>query len=197
MSFISTCSGKTKSRLLISVSLFFLFLSGCSTSPLYTPQPVPRPEATRVPPVPPVEARPPENNIPTNRENVVIISPEQGTQQARPRTNDTSPQHIASLELVDVGKQNIEAGNIDRGISMLERAVSLDAYNSRAYYYLSVAWLKKNQPARALEFARKAELLCQGKKQELKKIYLLESDIYERMGNSDKADMYRWKAKKL
>ncbi len=193
-SFFLRCS---KSYLLITSCVLIFLAGGCTTSPLYTPRPVPAPGVSRVPQAPPPEVAPREESIPTNRENVEIISPEGRNEQAPVHAIDSSPQHLASLELVDVGRQNIEAGNIDRGISMLERAISLDVYNGRAYYYLSVAWLKKNQPSRALEFARKAELLCQGKKQELKKIYLLESEIFEKMGNRDKSDMYRWKARKL
>lgn len=171
-----------------------LWLQGCSMSPLYTPPPPP-PRTANIPPPRPVV--PPEESIPSNRENVAIISPEEQNAAAAPVVRDSSPQHVASLELVDAGRRNIEAGNIDQGINMLERAISLDVYNSRAYYYLSVAWLKKNQPSRALEFARKAELLCQGRGQELRKIYLLESEIYRKMGNKDKADMYEWKAREL
>ncbi len=180
----------------LGVTAVFLIIVGCSTSPLYTPQPVPQPRKYPYPPASTGKGPTPEKGIATNRENVVIVSPEESNQPS-PVVDDSSPQHMASLELVDVGRRNIEAGNVDQGISMLERAISLDAYNRRAYYYLSVAWLKKNQPSRALEFAKKAELLCQGRKRELKKIYLLERDIYLRMGNKDKADMYQWKADKL
>ncbi len=182
---------------LLLFGMLTLFMSGCSMSPLYTPKPVPAPQPVRVPPRPESGVTIPPESIPTNRENVRIISPEDTTGTPAPAIHDSSPQHVASLELVDVGRRNIESGNIDQGIDMLERAISLDAYNSRAYYYLSVAWLRKNQPSRALEFARKAELLCQGKKRELKKIYLLESDIYRKLGNSDKADMYQWKAREM
>ena len=189
--------GELVRRIAVIPGLLLLLVAGCSVPPLYTPQPAPAPRATRMPPAPSRDVTPPEQSVPTNQDNVVIISPEEKSTATVPSTGDSSPQHVASLELVDVGRQNIEAGNIDQGINMLERAISLDAYNSRAYYYLSVAWLKKGQPSRALEFAKKAELLCQGKKRELRKIYLLESDIYRKMGEQDKADMYQWKAKEL
>lgn len=173
-----------------------MFVVGCTTSPLYTPQPISEPEKHPVPPTSTGKLTLPDHGIASNKKNVVIVSPEKNVPSS-PVIDDSSPQHIASLELVDVGRRNIESGNIDQGISMLERAISLDAYNRRAYYYLSLAWLKKNQPSRALEFAKKAELLCRGWKRELKKVYLLERDIYRKMGDKDKADMYQWKADKL
>ncbi len=178
------------------VLVFFWLLAGCSTSPVYVPG-ASGPSVSPYPQSPQVTTLPPESGTLKEERGVEVIEPEAQEEQPTNQPDRYSPQHLASLELVDVAKRNINEGNFDQAINMLERAISLDAYNSRAYYYLSVGWFKKNQPSRALEFARKAELLCQGRNSELRRVYLLMSDIYNELGSPDKASLYRLKAQNL
>lgn len=88
-------------------------------------------------------------------------------------------------------------GNCDRGITLLERALTLNGYNPMAYYYLSLAWLKKGDAEKALTFSRKAELFSQENHGTLKKVYLLEGEIYRKLGNGEKSRWYRNRAAQI
>ena len=160
---------------LLFFGLVFL-LSGCVS---YSVNPPPYP--------PPPPSSPPRAEAPPPQQGT---SPGKTSGQQAPPLSQT-PQQVASLRLVDHGEREIRAGHYDRGISLLERAISLDGYNGRAYYLLAVAWLRKRVPRRALGFAQKAELLFQGNPDRLKKVYQMESRIYEKLGQPEKARQYR------
>lgn len=175
--------------------LAVFFFAGCATSPVYVSRTNP-PERNQIPQgkIPGAEQRQiemPEQG--TTR--VPEVAPEEPTGTAVP--DRLTPQHLASLRLVDIGKQNIESGNYDHAINVLEKAITIDSYNGYAYYYLSLAWLRKDQPSRALEFARKAELLSQGKTSQLRRVYILKGDIYKRLQDSERATRYYRKARSL
>ena len=69
-----------------------------------------------------------------------------------------SPRALASLGLTEQGRLLLERGNLDDAISILERAVSLNPTNGVNYYYLSEAWLLKEDTAQAEEFNRLAAI---------------------------------------
>lgn len=52
----------------------------------------------------------------------------------------------------------LESGKPDDAISLFERSVGLDSTNGQNYYYLSEAWLLKENLVQAEEFNRLAEL---------------------------------------
>jgi len=143
----------------------------------------------------------PANRIPAARhdqasESTAKASTPQEKENTRVRTPAT-PRQLASVRLVALGKRNVELGNYNRGISQLERALALNGYDTMAYYYLALAWLWKGRPERALGFAQKAELFSQNDPEELKKVYVIESEIYRKLGRSKKAVLYKQKAKAL
>jgi tetratricopeptide (TPR) repeat protein len=71
---------------------------------------------------------------------------------ANKRGADSSPRTLASLELTQQGRMLLENGKIDDAITVLERAVSLNPTNGQNYYYLSEAWLLKENLDQANEF---------------------------------------------
>ena len=103
------------------------------------------------------------------------------------------PCQFASARLVALGKKNIQLGNYDRGITLLERSLSLDGYNAHAYYYLAMAWFKKGDFDRALTFSKKTEIFFGRDRQTLKKVFALEGRIYQRMGQPKEARRCRRK----
>lgn len=80
---------------------------------------------------------------------------------------------------------------------MLEQAVQVDVYNGEAFLQLARAWRMKGSRNKAMEFARKAEVLFNEEKGKLKEVYLLQADLYKEMGDPRAADQCRQKASKL
>ena len=81
-----------------------------------------------------------------------------------------NPREIASLQLTDQGRILLEQGKADEAITVLERALNLYPTNGRNYYYLSEAWLLKNDVLQAKEWNRLAELYLSDDKDWLKKV---------------------------
>lgn len=69
-----------------------------------------------------------------------------------------TPQQIAARQLTEEGRKLLDAERPDDAITVLERALSLDAENGRNYYFLGEAWLRKGNFEQAREFNRLAEL---------------------------------------
>jgi len=72
-----------------------------------------------------------------------------------------TPRALAALELTEQGRILIEAKRPDTAIRTLERAMSLYPKNGKVYYYLSEAWLLKENIAQAVEFNRLARIYLQ------------------------------------
>ncbi|MGA2025577.1 MAG: hypothetical protein ABSH17_00725 [Syntrophobacteraceae bacterium] len=81
----------------------------------------------------------------------------------------------------------MERGKPDAAIRTLEKAVRIDARNGEAFIVLARAWKQKGENLKALEFAKKAELLCQKQPAKLKEVFLLESEIYRELGDDASA----------
>ncbi len=77
--------------------------------------------------------------------------------EAKPR-----PRELASIQLTEQGRMLLEKDKIDDAISVLERAISVYAYNGKNYYYLAEAWLRKGNLAQAREWNRLAEMYLAG-----------------------------------
>jgi tetratricopeptide (TPR) repeat protein len=80
------------------------------------------------------------------------------------------PREIASLQLTDQGRMLLEQGKPDEAITVLERALNLYPTNGRNYYYLSEAWLLKNNAIQAKEWNRLAEMYLSDDKDWMKKV---------------------------
>jgi predicted Zn-dependent protease len=72
------------------------------------------------------------------------------------------PRELASIQLTEQGQMLLEKNKIDEAISVLERAVSVYAYNGKNYYYLAEAWLRKGNRKQAREWNRLAEMYLAG-----------------------------------
>ncbi len=92
----------------------------------------------------------------------VAVSPDTPTPpspaEEMPEAGESAnPRVAAALELTRQGKRFLDNGDPDAAIRVLERAVNLDPSASENYYYLSEAWLMKENPEQAGEFNRLAE----------------------------------------
>ena len=70
--------------------------------------------------------------------------------QEQPRQR--SPRENASFQLMEEGRQHLEADKPDLAIRLLEQAISLNPDNGRCYYYLAEAWLQKGNLSQAEQF---------------------------------------------
>jgi len=205
---LSNCSVKCPLGGIIVASL--ALLAACAPArPVYiprewqTPPPAPRqPERTAVhaPPPPPPHApehrilKPPvaikEKDITEGTE--AVPPPPPGKKHAPP-----SPQHHASMHFVDQAKAALAQGKPDAAIPLLEQAIQVDVYNGEAFYSLARAWRMKGARKKALEFAKKAELLFQEEGKKLKEVCLFQAEIYKELGDPKKMELYRQKASRL
>jgi tetratricopeptide (TPR) repeat protein len=117
--------------------------------------------------------------------------------QSRGGATPETPQYVASMHLVNTAKSALQQGNAEQAIAQLEQAIQVDAYNAEAFFVLAQAWQSSGDTKRALEFARKAEILYQDEPQALKRVYLLEADLLKRNGQKSEAEIYRQKAARL
>jgi hypothetical protein len=113
------------------------------------------------------------------------------------RKEAAGPQYHASMHLVSTAKTSLAQGNADHAISLLEQAIQVDVYNGEAFYELARAWRMKGSSKKALEFARKAEVIFQDDREKLKQVLLFESDACKDVGEVEKAKTYRQRAEKL
>jgi hypothetical protein len=127
--------------------------------------------------------------------------PEGAIPDERPRPEGVgtpeTPQYLASMHLVNSAKTALRQGHTEQAIAQLEQAIQVDAYNAEAFQVLAQAWLAKGDTKRALEFARKAEILYQDEPEALRRVYLLEADLLQRSGQASEAEIYRQKAARL
>ena len=165
-----------------------------SAQPSAPPAP-PRAKSAVVPPAgqSPILKPPPaiiEKDVPAGSESAA-------PPPAKKPTPPPPPQHMASMHLVDQAKAALAQGKSDAAVSMLEQAIQVDVYNGDAFFQLARAWRMKGSRNKAMEFARKAEVLLHEDKGKLKEVYLFQADLYKEMGESAKAGQYRQKASKL
>lgn len=159
------------------------------------PEPLPvAPDITS--PVPP--AQPPVASAPVQKQAEAKPAPKPAaTQQAEKREKQeaaVSPKRQASTQKVNQARGQLDRGRTDSAIRTLEGAVRIDASNGEAFTLLARAWKQKGDRRKALEFAKKAELLYQKQPSKLRDVYLLESDLYHELGDNAKAGMLRRKA---
>ena len=90
------------------------------------------------------------------------------------------------MQQVSQARGQLERGKQDAAIRTLEQAIRIDAGNGEAFILLARAWKQKGENRKALEFAKKAELLYQKQPARLKEVYLFESELYRELGDSTK-----------
>ncbi len=108
-----------------------------------------------------------------------------------------SPRHLASMQFVDKARSPLKRGKPDLAIPIIEQAIQSDPQNAEAFLLLARAWKQKGAKKRALEFAKKAELLYQDNPAGLKQVLVLESDLYRELGDKKKAGECHRKATRL
>ena len=78
--------------------------------------------------------------------------------EKQPSVEEPKPRMIASLQLTQQAQSLIESRQADGAIRILEKAVALDPLNGRNYYYLSEAWLIKENTEQAASFNELASI---------------------------------------
>ncbi len=153
------------------------------------------------PVAPPVQEAPSVSKTPElkSREEAAVSAPAPAPapapvpakkkQQERPKNEEAakSPQRQASMQQVVQARGQLERGKPDAAIRTLEQAIRIDAGNGEAFILLARAWKQKGEKRKALEFAKKAELLYQKQPAKLKEVYLFESDLYRELGENTKS----------
>ena len=144
----------------------FLFGSGCATR---TPKIVAPPKPAEEPVAPP-KAQEPQPAVPTPEPEPAkeppppepVPAPEvpapRSTVPSPAQPGKSAPRVVASLKLTEQARLLIESKRPDEAISILEKAMNIDANNGQNYYYLAEAWIIKGNKAQAVEFNRMAGL---------------------------------------
>ena len=152
-------------------SLCILLLWSCASSPSSptTPRVGERSGGPAVPSGPPPPAAP------------GVAAP------VRPRAQPPSATMVASAQWVEEASSAIDAGDYNRATSLLERAISVEPNNGRAFYYYGLAMGERGRPASAISLLQKAEILLQGKARALGDVYAQMGANLERLGRRQEA----------
>lgn len=105
----------------------------------------------------------------------------------RPRELPPSPSMMASAQWVEEAVHAIDAGDYNRAAALLERAISVEPNNGRAFYYYGLAMGERGNANNALTLLRKAEILLRGDGQALAEVYAQMGVNLERMGRRQEA----------
>ncbi len=195
-------------------------LSACTLQkpPVYIPPEYSSPPPTTgytAPPPPSAPSYPPGQQSPPPQGPAIISPPEFRKQELPPspapapapqpsarqqavspeEPQTQSPRHLASMQFVNEARNPLNRGKPDLAIPMIEQAIQSDPQNGEAFLLLARAWRQKGAKKRALEFAKKAELLYQDEPAGLKQVLVLESDLYREMGDKKKASECRRRAR--
>ena len=154
-------------------SLVILLFWGCATPPSPPPPTPPRvgeraggPAATPAPQAPPSPGAP------------VVV---------RPREQPPSATMVASAQWVEEASGAIDVGDYDRATALLERAISVEPNNGRAFYYYGVAMGERGRSGSALSLLQKAEILLRGDARALGDVYARMGTNLERLGRREEA----------
>ena len=150
--------------------LLFLLSWGCATTPVQQ-----EPSASS-------SSRPPQaGEKPAGSET--MPSPSSIPSPAvQPRERPPSATMVASAQWVEEASRAIDVGDYDRATSLLERAISVEPNNGRAFYYYGLAMGERGRPGAALSLLQKAEILLRGDAQALGDVYMQMGANLERLG---------------
>ena len=154
-------------------TLPMLLIWGCATTPSTSPS---TPPAVGEPPGrPPAASRPqipPAPSVPGG---------------GRAREQPPTAAMVASAQWVEEASRAIDAGDYNQAISLLERAISLEPNNGRAFYYYGLAMGERGRPGSAVTLLQKAEILLQGDARALGDVYAQMGVNLERLGRRQEA----------
>jgi Flp pilus assembly protein TadD len=105
----------------------------------------------------------------------------------RSRAQPPSAAMVASSQWVEEASLAIDAGDYNQATSLLERAISLEPNNGRAFYYYGLAMGERGRAGSALSLLQKAEILLQGDPQALGDVYAQMGVNQERLGRRQEA----------
>jgi tetratricopeptide (TPR) repeat protein len=94
---------------------------------------------------------------------------------------------VASAQWVEEASRAMDMGDYDRATSLLERAISVEPNNGRAFYYYGLAMGERGRPGAALSLLQKAEILSQGDARTLGEIYAQMGANLERLKRQPEA----------
>lgn len=94
---------------------------------------------------------------------------------------------VASAQWVEEAIRAIDAGDYNLATSLLERAISLEPNNGRAFYYYGMAMGERGRPGAALTLLQKAEILLKGDRRALGDVYAQMGANQERLGRRQEA----------
>ena len=177
----------------ISALLLILALSGCASQAVLRPprQYPSSPSASGSPTSPSAEQAQEIGTVPPPGGSVPVPgpTPTPGTSRASRRAPAAppSPTLLASAQWVEEAVLAIESGNHDRAATLLERAISVEPNNGKAFYYYGLAMGERGDAASALSLLRKAEILLQGEGQALGDVYAQMGVNLERQGRRGEA----------
>jgi Flp pilus assembly protein TadD len=106
---------------------------------------------------------------------------------ARPRAQPPSATMVASAQWVEEAVRAIDVGDYDRATSLLERAISLEPNNGRAFYYYGLAMGERGRPGAAVSLLQKAAILLQGDARALGDVFAQMGMNQERLGRHQEA----------
>lgn len=109
----------------------------------------------------------------------------------------TDPSLAASLRITDEAREQIGENHADEAIRTLGRALSIDADNAYAYFYLGRAWLMKKDYRQALTFFSRAELGLGSNAPWLAETVSFEGACYEEMNRDQDAALAYQRAVQL
>jgi Flp pilus assembly protein TadD len=158
--------------------LLLLLSWGCATPPVQQPP-------AAAPTVPPRVSG--QSGGPTAAPAPQASPPAGAPVAMRPRDQPPSATMVASAQWVEEASRAIDVGDYDRATSLLERAVSVEPNNGRAFYYYGLAMGERGRPGAALSLLQKAEILLQGDARALGETYAQMGTNLERLGRRPEA----------
>jgi Flp pilus assembly protein TadD len=149
-----------------------LLMWGCASPPSPSP---PKTPPTSAPP-----GGPPSSQVPRS-------PPPPSAPGGRSREQPPSAAMVASAQWVEEAIRAIDAGDYNEATSLLERAISLEPNNGRAFYYYGLAMGERGRPGSAITLLQKAEILLQGNAPALADVYAQMGVNQERLGRKQEA----------
>jgi Flp pilus assembly protein TadD len=146
----------------------FLLSWGCATTPVQQP--------------PSASSRPPQVGEKPGGPATTPTPPAIPSPAVQPRERPPSATMVASAQWVEEASRAIDVGDYDRATSLLERAISVEPNNGRAFYYYGLAIGERGRPGAALSLLQKAEILLRGDAQALGDVYVQMGANLERLG---------------
>ena len=103
-------------------------------------------------------------------------------------TPGISPQRAASLRLTDEGSKLLDAGELGKALTRLEKTIVIDSSNAYGYFYLAKAQYRLGRYQQSLNFLDVAESRLSGEPFWLAEVHALRGENYRALGQGQKAE---------